>query len=202
VEIARFSDAESPRDDAIVYVGSVGTWYLLDEMLSFFAAYRRLRPSARFVIANRGQQQLIERALSAFDQRDAVTVRAVPFEEIPRLLMGCAAGIVLLSEGGSKLASSPIKVAEYLAAGLPVVANEIVGDTPALLRSTRAGIVIDRVDGASLEAGARALRDLLAEGPSVRERARALARSAFDSRQGARRYGDLYDRLLAPRSAP
>jgi len=199
VEIERFSDAGHARGDALVYIGSVGTWYLLDEMLRFFEAYRRLRPAARFVVANRGQHPLIERSVVAFGMREAVTLTTVAFDAIPALLMACTAGIVLLTEGGSKLASSPIKVAEYLAAGLPVVVNEIVGDTPELLRSTRAGVVLDGLDAASLDRGAQELVELLAEGPTVRERARALARSAFDARDGARRYGELYDALLAAR---
>ena len=82
------------------------------------------------------------------------------------------------------------------AAGLPVVVNAIVGDTPELLRSSRAGVVLDGLDAASLDRGAQELVELLAEGPTVRERARALARSAFDARDGARRYAELYDQLL------
>ena len=192
VEIERFH-LSGPREDALAYVGSVGTWYLLDEMLHFFEAYWHLRPQARFVIANLGQHALIERALAPFRWRDAVTVTSVPYEEVPRLLSGCTAGIVLLSEGGSKLASSPIKVAEYLASGLPVVANEIVGDTPELLRAHRAGVVLQGLDPAALARGARELTALLDEGEAARMRARALAKSVFDARIGARRYGELYE---------
>ena len=196
VEIERFAQPATERDGSLVYVGSVGTWYRLDAMLRFFVAYRRARPSARFVIANVGQHDVIERQLALTEARAAVTVAAIGFAEIPRLLLRCGAGIVLLSEGGSKLASSPIKVAEYLAAGLPVVANEIVGDTPRLLRENRAGVVLKALDDASIDSAARELVLLLDEGHAVRDRARALAAAAFDAREGARRYDRLYGEVL------
>jgi glycosyltransferase involved in cell wall biosynthesis len=197
VEIARFVPARDRRD-VLAYVGSVGTWYLLDEMIRFFNAYRRVRPGARLEIANQGQHDLIARAIASGGVGAEATVRSVAFDDIPAFLAGCSAGIVLLREGGSKIASSPIKAAEYLASGLPVVVNGIVGDLPDLLSAHRAGVVLRGLDAAQLDEGARALRALL-DDPGVHARARSLAEAVYDVEDGARRYGDLYARLRARR---
>jgi len=195
VDLGRFGTRDQ-RVQRLVYLGSVGTWYRLDAMLRFFEHFRALRPGATFVVANQSQHELVRAAVAGTSAGDAVLVRSVPFEEVPALLETCAAGLVLLSEGGSKVASSPIKVAEYLAAGLPVVANAIVGDVPELLRAGRAGIVLEDLGDPELRRGARELVALLEEGPELHARARRLAGDAFDVREGARRYGLLYDELL------
>lgn len=192
VDLGRFDTSPTERSHTLVYTGSVGTWYRLDAMISFFAAYRAIHRDARLLIANEGQHVLIREALAASEVADAVDVRAVGFQEIPRVLASCAAGIVLLREGGSKIASSPIKVAEYLAAGLPVVVNEIVGDMPVLLREARAGVVVTDLGREALGRGAAELSALVAEGEEVRRRARALAAATFDVRIGAARYAELY----------
>lgn len=197
VELSRFVPRSGGHSDDLAYVGSVGTWYLLDEMLRFFASYAALKPGARFAIANSGQHDLLRARLAASKLAERITVEAVPYDGIPNFLAGRAAGIVLLREGRSKLASSPIKIAEYLAAGLAVVINEVVGDVPRLAREHQVGVVVRGLDDAALADGARALAELLADGGRVRERARKLAEEHYDVRKGARTYADLYGRIRA-----
>lgn len=199
VELDRFSHHSDAPSDSLAYVGSLGTWYLLDEMLRFFWWYRSLRPRARFVIANAGQHDLLHARLEGSDLAGHVTVATVDHREIPAFLSQCAAGIVLLREGRSKLASSPIKVAEYLAAGLAVVVNQAVGDMPQLLRQYRAGVVLGGLEDRHLATGAEELAALL-DDSAVRARARRLAEERFDVRRGAREYAALYGRILADRA--
>ena len=64
-DLDRFRIQRPLQTDPFVlgYVGSVGTWYLLDEMLRCFVLLREQVPGARLLIVNRGEHPLIaERA--------------------------------------------------------------------------------------------------------------------------------------------
>jgi glycosyltransferase involved in cell wall biosynthesis len=84
---------------------------------------------------------------------------------------------------------------EAMAAGLPCVVTDIPGNNT-LIRHDQNGLLVDRDDAASL---ARAIRQLADDG-ALRERlgrsARRTVEEQFDIRSIARRYIDLYQRLL------
>ncbi len=54
--------APGPTRSCSATSGSVGTWYLLDEMLRCFVLLREQVPEARLLIVNRGEHPLIRRA--------------------------------------------------------------------------------------------------------------------------------------------
>ena len=67
-DLDRFTIQGPPAANPFVlgYVGSVGTWYLLDEMLRCFRLLQGQEPNARLLIVNRGEQAMIgERARAA-----------------------------------------------------------------------------------------------------------------------------------------
>lgn len=197
VDLNLFQPREPDDTPTLVYAGSVGTWYLLENMVSFFRELRSLRPDVFFLVLNRGQHADIHRVLRRSDlPAGAVQVLSADFSKVPDILGRCAAGIVLLREGRSKIASSPIKLAEYLASGLPVVINDAVGDAPRLVAKWRAGVILRALDREAMREAAKALDALLREGRAARERARALAESHYGLALGVSRYRDLYSILL------
>lgn len=203
--------APGPRDEALareagldtgfvlVYSGSAGTWYLLDEMLRFFAALRASRPDARFLVLTRAPEaEVRESARRQGVPPDALVVRGAEHGEMPRWLSLADAAIVLVKPLPSKAASSPIKLSEFLAAGLPVVLNAGVGDTGELVAEAGAGVVLDRLDERSLREGARRLAaaDLGAMGRA----ARRLAEREFALDSVVDAYEDVYRRLASSRA--
>ena len=60
--------------------------------------------------------------------RSSSIIRPATREEVPRLLAAADLGIFLIKPVFSKTASSPTKMGEMLAVGLPIVANAGVGD--------------------------------------------------------------------------
>ena len=65
-DLDRFRIQRPLQTDPFVlgYVGSVGTWYLLDEMLRCFVLLREQVPGARLLIVNRGEHRAHRRACS------------------------------------------------------------------------------------------------------------------------------------------
>ena len=105
-------------------MGSVGTWYLLDDMLRCFRHLQAIEPGARLSIVNRNEQALIARRI-AHQEIDpaAVQIRAADHRDVPRLAAGMSAGMALIKPAYSKIASAPTKLAEYLGCGVPCLAR-------------------------------------------------------------------------------
>lgn len=131
----------------LVYAGSIGTWYLLEEMASFFKVARRTLPELFFLILANGSRDAVWTALRkhGIDDKDAA-VHWARFEELPDYLSAADAGIAFIRPCLSKRSSSPTKYAEYLACGLPIVINSGIGDADALVEQEDTGVLVRGFD--------------------------------------------------------
>jgi teichuronic acid biosynthesis glycosyltransferase TuaH len=140
VDAARFnlppSDSD-PRPPVCVYVGALDARFDWEQV----ASWARARPDIRFVLAGPMPASPPE-VPSNVD-----LVGAVPYSELPALLHGARVGLLPLSDDPLNAGRSPMKLYEYLAAGLAVVAREtpvIAGDASAgVLTYTGAGDAVD-----------------------------------------------------------
>lgn len=193
VDLVRFRPPAVPASHpTLVYSGSLGMWYLLPEMLRVYRAARARMPDLRFLILNRGERGRIASALEQEGLGSApVEVRSVAYEAMPAALAEAHAGIALLRQVPSKLGSSPVKVAEYLACGLPVIVNRGVGDMDDLVARYGAGHVMQSFDEGEILRSAEALVALVAD-TRARENARRLAEEVFGIEGAVERYARLY----------
>jgi glycosyltransferase involved in cell wall biosynthesis len=183
-----------------VYVGKLGMWYLDAEMARFYARLRAQDPRAFLQVLTASPSDALRRALADARVPDqAFDVRAVAPREVPVLLRAADAGLSLIKPCASKRSSSPTKVGEYLAAGLPVVSTAGIGDCDRMLGDGR-GVVLDALDDAGLDRGARALAALM-DDPATRARCRAFAEAELSlERTGGPRYAAVYETVLAEAS--
>lgn len=132
------------RDSLVLcYVGSLGTWYMLDEMLALFAHIKRIYTDARFLFLTHDTVVLSEK-ISKYDiPPDALIIRSAQRAEMPLLL--CAADILVsfIKPSYAKKASSPVKMGEALAVGIPLIVNNGVGDVAEVVQKMQCGVVID-----------------------------------------------------------
>jgi glycosyltransferase involved in cell wall biosynthesis len=183
------------RDETMaVYSGSLGSWYLPDRMLEFVAASRDEMPDLHFLILT-PQREIAERAAEKQGLTNRVRVRAVSPAEVPDYLSAADFGVSFIAPSPSKVASSPTKLAEYLACGLPAVLNTRVGDAGAFADEA-AWVLLDRFDGASYAAGARRVKALLAR-TDRRDVARDLASRRFSLAEAVRAYDRLYAEIVS-----
>jgi glycosyltransferase involved in cell wall biosynthesis len=207
VDLARFSTDEAGRAESrahlgagdrlvLAYAGGLGTWYCEEEMARLYAEVRRRRPSLLAVYTRAPTEALRAALARAQVPSDEVRIEALPPERMPSALAGADVALALIRPCFSKMASSPVKVAESLAMGLPVVVNRGIGDLDALPRD---GVVLDAgsLDAPDLARAADAIARLTPT-PSLRAQARALAEREFDlDAVGVARYIRLYQRLAA-----
>ncbi|MFN8556584.1 MAG: glycosyltransferase family 4 protein [Dehalococcoidia bacterium] len=129
-------------------------------------------------------------------RRDAGAVLAgvLPARAIPAALAGMAVGWIPFQPTPNNHRALPLKLLEYMAAGLPVVASD-VGQTAAIVRASGCGIVVPAAEArAHADALARLLTDEgVAAAMGARGRAAVLARYSWEAE--SRRLLDLYARL-------
>lgn len=129
VDASRFATSavdDGPRPAVCVYVGALDArfdWHRL-------AAWARSRPDVRFVVA--GPPAAPPAPLPA----NVELIGAVAYDELPALLRGARVGLLPLSDDPLNAGRSPMKLYEYLAAGLSVVARE----TPVIRSDAAAGV--------------------------------------------------------------
>jgi glycosyltransferase involved in cell wall biosynthesis len=123
------------------------------------------------------------------------TVCAARPLDVPMYLSAADVGIAFYKPALSRLATSPVKLAEYLACGLPVVINAGVGDSDTLISTERVGAVVRRFDETEYREVLSTLGAMVCT--EARQRARRVAEQFFDVRRvGVDRYARLYERLL------
>ena len=190
-----------PRDHSssgfvLGYVGTVGTWYLFDEVAACFAQLLRLRPDARFLVVNRGEHAYIhDRLVAAGIQDAAVELTTATHAEVPRQMARMDAGVFFIKPVFSKQASAPTKLAEFLGCGIPCLSNAGVGDMAEVLEGERVGVALPSFDDASLIKGLKQLM-LLVQDPATSARCVASAARYFSLDVGVQRYADIYQELL------
>jgi glycosyltransferase involved in cell wall biosynthesis len=192
----------------LVYVGKLGGWYPTGEMIAFFIAARRRIPSLRWQIFTQSDPAPVWRTLEEWGIEESVSVGRVDPQALPSVLSGASAGLCLYARSRSGAACSPTKVAEYLAAGLPVVSNAGIGDLDGLLseggdgRRGPVGVVVRDLSAESYELAVASLVELL-EDPNLQPRCRNVAEENFDLRRvGWERYRALYTHLLGRIPSP
>src|SRR6185312_186181 len=180
------------------YAGNLNSWYCDEQMAELFAAIRRRRP-ALFAIYTRAEPTRLRQALARRGVADGdVYIAPVASSAMPESLAAADGAVSFAEPRFSKIASSPVKVAEYLAAGLPIAVNRGVGDQDALLRA-EPSLLADAgaMEPAELERAAAALLAAADDGTTT-ARARALASARFSlDAIGVARYRQLYERLAS-----
>lgn len=185
----------------LIYVGKFTGWYLQQEMVDFFARARRVITDLHFLVLSQSDPAWISDEFERFEiPDDARTITHVAPERVGAHLAAADAAIAFIEPCYSKISSSPTKIGEYLAAGLPIVTGRGVGDVEALLEDHDCGVILDSFGPADLDRGAEALKVRIRDaGHAQRSRHAAHALSLVDI--GVPRYAALYDRITSPACA-
>jgi glycosyltransferase involved in cell wall biosynthesis len=195
-----FAPSPNPRSEGpftVGYVGSFGTWYLLDETLRLFGAIRAEQPDARMLIVNRHEHDAV-RAAAARAGLDAtlIEIAGASHDDVPELInrMHCASA--LIRPCFSKISSAPTKLAEYLGCGVPCVGNTGVGDMDTILEGRRVGVAMQSFDCEALRNAARSIVAMARE-PEIAVRCRNAALDLFSLSAGVESYRTIYRELGA-----
>jgi glycosyltransferase involved in cell wall biosynthesis len=190
----QYSDAPATPAYTLSYLGSIGTWYLLDEMLRFFGRLLFHQPEARFLFITPDDPQVIrKRADSLGISGKKIDIRQAERKEVPLLLAQSRFSLFFIRPSFSKKASSPTKMGEVLAMGLPVICNAGVGDTDYIIHKYQAGAITDAFTDEAFDQVIARMDDLLRLPP---EHYRQAALEYFDLQKGVELYDQVYQSVL------
>ena len=134
----------SENDRILGYVGSIGTWYMLDEMLQFFKKYQSNYPTAKFLfISGENRSIIVERAKFFEIDENLIYVKSVLHSEVAKFISIFDASVFFIIPTFSKTASSPTKQGELMAMGIPIFCNSGVGDTEWVVNQYHAGNALE-----------------------------------------------------------
>lgn len=176
-----------------VHIGALGGLYLTREMAEMLAAFREKEPSIFALFLTQSDPNLIETELQArgFGALDYFVGRARP-DEIEGFLCASDVGLSVVKASYSTASRSPTKIPEYLACGLPMIANAGVGDVDLLINGHGVGALIEGFDR---EFYIEAFDKIESLG-DISAKSRELAQHEFDLRNvGGKRYRRLYSFL-------
>jgi len=180
------------NDDFVLgYVGSIGTWYMLDEMLRFFKVLLKSKPNAIFLfISGENPKTIFSKALELGISEDRIRVKSVLHQDVATCISLFSASIFFIRPTFSKKASSPTKQGELMAMGVPVICNSGVGDTERVVREYQSGIVIQDFNNKNYQ-----LTDLNFRAFD-RERTMKGASEFYGLNEGVERYFEVYQKMI------
>ena len=182
-------------DFVITYLGSIGTWYLLDEMLDFFKILAEKRANSKFLfITTDKPETILNPAEKKGISEDRIIISPAKREEVPTFLSLANAAIFFIQPVFSKSGSSPTKHGEMLGMGLPVIANSGVGDVDSIIEDTNSGILVEEFTNEAYEHAVNQIDNLL---KIPTETLQAAAQKYYSLEEGVKRYNAVYERVSA-----
>ena len=204
-DLDRFTPAPTKRIGSTVH-GCIGTilsgWFRTDWLAAWLTAVAVDDSDARFDIVTRDDADDVRAAL---DPRGALgnrlSIGPRPSEEMPDAVRGHDLSVMFFTDGLSKLGSAPTRLAEVLGCGLPVVANDGVGDVAGIVRKNKVGVIVDGSDPAQMRAALDELKVLMQD-PDLPGRCRVTAETVFSLEAGTEAYRGIYASILQAEGNP
>lgn len=193
------------HDFVLLYLGSLGTWYMLNEMLDFFIELKNQRQLAgedhpfekfdkvKFLFVSREREEL-ERALKVKNiPTEDVVFTSCSRQEVPDYLSICHASIFFILPTFSKKASSATKMGEALAIGKPIITNTGWGDVDLLVKDEN-GVLVSEF---SKKSYAAAIKKLCKNWPYNSDKIRNDAMKTLSLQNGVEKYNTIYADLMS-----
>jgi glycosyltransferase involved in cell wall biosynthesis len=182
-----------PHQKVLTYSGSLGGWYMMDEMLQFFKCFQQKYPDAVFLCLTKEPKEVMDKyiAKNNIDSQSVITTFSQR-EELPLYLSLSDYSIFFIRPTFSKKASSPTKHAELMGMGIPVICNDI-GDTGKIIEETQSGILVADF---SESAYSKAIENIPSFSKS-KEEIRESAFQYFDLKTGINEYKYLYKTIFS-----
>lgn len=174
------------------YLGSIGTWYMLDEMLLFFKQLLNHKPEALFFFITGENKEVIFNKCLRYDiPVDKIIIKRAERNEVPLYLSISHLNIFFILPVFSKKASSPTKQGEVMSMGIPIICNDRVGDSAEILLKNNGGYVLSNFDNESYN-------EIIQEIETKKKNKEEIIKGAlyFDLNSGINKYEKIYTQLI------
>ncbi len=186
------------KEFVLSYLGSIGTWYMLDEMLDFFNCLLKKSPAAKFLfITNDSTAPILKKAAAKGIEETAFIFYSAKRQEVAAYLALSNYAIFFIQPLFSKAGSSPTKQGEIMGMQIPIVCNSGVGDVDMIVEDTNSGIVIEDFTAQSYNSAIDEMLSQKREIGGIREG----AFKYYSLKNGIEKYISVYQKVL-PTTSP
>ena len=160
-------DLQIPSDAFVLsYLGSLGTWYMLTEMLEFFKTLTQSKPNAHFLFLTADEPSMVfDEAEKLGIPKSQIRVMRAARKEVPLWASVGNASLFFIRPLFYKKASSPTNMGELMSLGMPLICNNQVGDVEQILRDGGNGIILNSFDKDAYEKAISELDEVLSLNP-------------------------------------
>jgi glycosyltransferase involved in cell wall biosynthesis len=183
----------NPDDLIISYSGSIGTWYMLDEMLDIFRQLTLVHENAKFLfITHDDPEKILDAARKKHIDTKKIIITKASREQMPVLLSLSHIALFFIKPVYSKMASSPTKMGEIMSMGIPFITNSGVGDIDTFVERTGAGLLVRDFTNSNYNEVIEKIPLLLQLNP---ESIRSKAMAGYSLDRGISIYNKIYHQL-------
>lgn len=143
----------------MVYAGSVHRWQKIQEVIKLAVALRKVIPNFNLLVLTRAVETVETLLYEAQYPIESAFIKSVPHSEMHKWLSMADVGVLLRDANLVNRVASPVKFAEYLAAGLSIICSKGIGDSENVIQKTGAGYLVDEITDGSIEALATSIAD-------------------------------------------
>jgi len=151
---------KEPHRPTLVYIGLLSEAWGVDLILKALPLIRREIPDVRFIIVGSGEYRCELESLSTrLGLQEVVTFFGKqPYSELSKYTRQADVGVATYKARRFIEYASPLKIREYMAAGLPVIASKI-GEAEKIIKSSGAGELVDNSPTSIASAAIKILSD-------------------------------------------
>lgn len=181
------------KDFIISYLGSIGGWYLTDDIMGFCKQVLVEIPHAKFLFISPHNHSLIASAAKKFGiPPEKILVKHAKRHEVPALLSFSNYSVFFIKPCYSKISSSPTKHGETMAMGIPVIANAGVGDVQEIVEKYQSGFVLEKLNESNYEIIAQKLSTSRFDKNKIREGAKEF----YSLEKAVQKYLEVYNKIF------
>lgn len=180
------------KDYILGYVGSIGTWYMLPEMMAYFAELTNTLANAKFLfVTTEPKETIVSEAIKQGIDSNKMIVTACLHKDVPMYMSLFDASIFFIKPAYSKKASSPTKQGELMAMGIPIVCNSNVGDTDIVVKKYSSGLIVQEFNHQGYQ------NAIISDNEFDRKKIIAGAQEYFSLDEGVKRYLRVYENVIS-----
>lgn len=171
-----------------VYAGSGAVWQDIDELMLVLKDAKKIFGNIEINIISYDIEFMKEKLSKDLEISPYINFMNLSKSEVNSSLIKNNFGLLIRENNIINNVASPLKFAEYLSAGLPVLVSEGVGDTVEWVEKYKIGVIIRNKN---YNLAFKEMKEVLKD-PQVYERCRIIAEKYFDIKYSIDQYKEIY----------
>lgn len=181
-------------DLVVSYLGSIGGWYLTDEMMQFCKELISKIPVVKLLFISPHRHKEIKLLAEKYGiPTDKILIKKAARLQVPLLLSLSWYSVFFIKPCYSKQSASPTKHGEIMAMGIPLITNRGVGDVEMVVEKYQSGVILK---GFTEQDYIKAVEEIQSAAVTDSANIRQAAKEFYALETAIEKYISIYKRIL------